>query len=186
MAALKNSSSFRLVHIAPDGPSTRGSLRRAVAATRRMSSYLISSRHRLIGLSALHFDGTGCPRNFLPAVVPGPAASSCSTDVARVVVPAPTVYTTSASVSLKASSVSPGPSATAAFRKPPVANSATQTRTPCHARLSPTRMPPTTVPCGKESRATISARLSGSFDFGRRASAPCAAMCCCTRPSAAC
>eukprot|EP00965_Chrysotila_dentata_P216763 6189565-Pleurochrysis_carterae.AAC.1 len=100
MAALKNSSNLRFVHMAPDGPSTRGSLRRAVAATRRMSSYLISSRHRLIGLSALHLEGTGCPRNFLPvgsflqqhgktyAVVPGPAASNCSTEGARVVVPA--------------------------------------------------------------------------------------------------
>eukprot|EP00965_Chrysotila_dentata_P064492 2138452-Pleurochrysis_carterae.AAC.1 len=42
------------------------------------------------------------------------------------------------------------------------------------------------VPCGRESRPTISALASGSFDLGRRESAPCAAMCCCTRPSAAC
>eukprot|EP00965_Chrysotila_dentata_P040972 1358038-Pleurochrysis_carterae.AAC.1 len=60
-----------------------------------MSSYLTSSRHRLTGRSALHFEGTGCPRNFLPvgsflqqhgrtyAVVPGPADSSCSTEGAR-------------------------------------------------------------------------------------------------------
>eukprot|EP00965_Chrysotila_dentata_P164833 5442446-Pleurochrysis_carterae.AAC.1 len=66
MADLKNSSSLRFVHIAPEGPNIRGSPRRAAAATRRMSSYLMSSRQRFTGLSALHFEGTGCPRNFLP------------------------------------------------------------------------------------------------------------------------
>eukprot|EP00965_Chrysotila_dentata_P029413 977413-Pleurochrysis_carterae.AAC.1 len=44
-AALKKASSPLFVHIAPEGPRTSGSLRRAAAATRRMSSYLTSSRH---------------------------------------------------------------------------------------------------------------------------------------------
>eukprot|EP00965_Chrysotila_dentata_P035061 1166841-Pleurochrysis_carterae.AAC.1 len=43
-----------------------------------------------------------------------------------------------------------------------------------------------TVPYGRESMATISARVRGSFDWGSSESAPCVRMCCCTRPSAAC